>query len=130
NWSNDGAEIKEGICQRYPYLNGNPNYVAKNTDFYFRPGFIYTSYTILGFGLRYLPRGVVFSVAGMGMFGAEEATLALLNSRAVQSLLNLISDGRKWEAGVVQRIPVPRIPESTSAKLGDLARRAWSLKRA
>jgi hypothetical protein len=29
NWENDGAEIKESIVTKYPYLNGNPDFVAK-----------------------------------------------------------------------------------------------------
>jgi len=34
NWKDDGATIKAGICQRYPYLNDNAELVAKNPQLY------------------------------------------------------------------------------------------------
>ncbi|MDK2797888.1 MAG: hypothetical protein PWQ19_1438 [Tepidiphilus sp.] len=129
NWARDGGEIKAGICQRYPYLNGNPDYVAKNTEYYFRPGLTYTSYTNLGFAPRVLPQGCIFSVAGMGIHGASMPEMGLLNSKAFQYLLYLTADHRKWEAGVIQRTPAPTFDSDHTAKLEKLARRAWSLKR-
>lgn len=129
NWADGGAEIKAGICQRYPYLNGNPDYVAKNTDFYLRPGLTYTSYTNLGFAPRVMPANCIFSVAGMGIHGVDLADLAFLNSEVFQQLLYLTADHRKWEAGVVQRTPIPVFSICDRDKLAQFARRAWSLKR-
>jgi len=128
NWENEGAEIKQFIIQRYPYLDGKWEWVAKNTDYYFRPGLTYTSYTNLGFAPRLFQAGAVFSVAGMGIHGIQESALVFLNSRVVQHFLFLIADRRKWEAGVIQRLPVPRF----SAYLGKLevsSTQTWSVKR-
>ena len=108
NWENEGAEIKQFIVQRYPYLDGKWEWVAKNTDYYFRPGLTYTSYTNLGFAPRVFQGGAVFSVAGMGIHGIQKSMLVFLNSQVIQHLLFLIADRRKWEAGVVQRLPIPR----------------------
>jgi hypothetical protein len=128
-WENDGGQIKAEVCKRYPYLKGKWEWVAKNSEWYGHSGFTFTSYTILGFGARYLPKETIFSVAGMGVFGIDESVMALLNSRAIQGLLHLISDGRKWEAGVVQRIPIPAIATDSGIRLKILGRRAWSIKR-
>lgn len=129
NWAQGGAEIKAWICHRYPYLNGNPDYVAKHTDFYFRPGLTYTSYTNLGFAPRVMPEGTIFSVAGMGIHGVGLAEMMILNSTPFQYLAYLTADHRKWEAGVIQRTPFPSASETIDLRLDDLASRAWSLKR-
>jgi hypothetical protein len=60
----------------------------------------------------------------MGVFGVDEPVMAFLNIQAVQGLLHLISDGRKWEAGVVQRIPIPIIPTEYKNRLKYLGRSA------
>ncbi len=36
NWENDGREIKQNIVKKYPYLKGNPGFVAKNPGYYFQ----------------------------------------------------------------------------------------------
>jgi hypothetical protein len=41
NWDQEGAAIKEHVCQQYPYLNGKWEWVVKNTDYYFRPALTY-----------------------------------------------------------------------------------------
>ena len=38
NWQDDGREIKQAIVDRYPYLNGQWKWVAKNTSYYGRRG--------------------------------------------------------------------------------------------
>ncbi len=38
NWKNNGKEIRENIVRKYPYLKGNPDFVAKNPGKYFQPG--------------------------------------------------------------------------------------------
>lgn len=128
-WESDGKQIKAEVCKRYPYLNGKWEWVAKNSEWYGQPGFTFTSYTILGFGARYLPKDAIFSVAGMGVFGIDESVMGFLNSQAVQGILHLISDGRKWEAGVVQRIPIPEFTAESEKRLKFLGRQAWSIKR-
>jgi len=40
-WNTDGSEIKAGICRRYPYLNGNAEFVAKNRSFICALGSLY-----------------------------------------------------------------------------------------
>jgi hypothetical protein len=132
NWSRGGAEIKAGICQRYPYLNGNPNFVAKNTDFYFRPGLTWPL-RAKQFCPQILPQNVVISVRGSGIYSDDPLLyLALFSSKAVDVYLRMLS-GREgypqYDMGDVSALPVPIIDEKTAAKLRQLARTGWAVKR-
>ena len=124
NWEKDGAEIRNFVDPKTGKTNSRP----QNTDYYFRPGLTYTSYTNLGFAPRILPAGSVFSVAGMGIHGVKKCLLVFLNSTVVQRFLYLIADRRKWEAGVIQRLPVPNLSDYIP-ELNLLSDQAWSLKR-
>jgi hypothetical protein len=133
NWSLAGAEIKAGICQRYPYLNGNPDFVAKNTDFYFRPGLTWPL-RAKQFCPQVLPQGVVISVRGSGIYSDDPLLyLALLSSRAADVYLRMLS-GREgypqYDMGDVSALPVPIIDARTATRLRQLARMGWAAKRA
>ena len=128
SWENEGAEIKQYIVQCYAYLNGNWEWVAKNPDYYFRPGLTYTSYTNLGFAPRILPACSVFSVAGMGIHGVHRCMLVFLNSSVIQPFLYLIADRRKWQAGVIQKLPVPNL-DGCLNQIEISSNQTWSLKR-
>ena len=140
NWENDGSEIKAGICRRYPYLNGNAEFVAKNTGFYYRRGLTWPNATTLGISVRVLPDGCVFGHMGPSVFSDEDrpesllCILSIMNSRAfsyfIEMQLALAAEGRKhYEVGVLQRTPFPTIDLPTSHNLGAFALKAWSLKR-
>ena len=140
NWANDGAEIKSGICRRYPYLNGNAEFVAKNPQFYLRPGLTWPRRTTSGLGMRVMPSGCIFADKGPAAFVTEDdpeelmALVCLLNSTAFGLLVSLQlaaadAAARSYEVGVIQRTPVPDISPKQRARLVTLARRAWSLKR-
>jgi hypothetical protein len=140
NWASDGAEIKSGICRRYPYLNGNAEFVAKNPQFYLRPGLTWPRRTTSGLGLRVMPSGCIFADKGPAAFVTEDdpeelmALVCLLNSTAFGLLVSLQlaaadAAARSYEVGVIQRTPVPDISPKQRARLVTLARRAWSLKR-
>ena len=72
NWANNGMEIKAGICRRYPYLNGNAEFVAKNPQFYLRPGLAYPptalGYERKGVGMYTLPKGCIFGHKACSIF--------------------------------------------------------------
>lgn len=124
NWGNNGEEIRNFCDPKTGRTFSRP----QNTDYYFRPGLTYTSYTNLGFAPRILQAGAVFSVAGMGIHGVPKHTLAFLNAEAIQLFLYLIADRRKWEAGVIQRLPVPRKNEGVD-ELSTASFDLWKFKR-
>jgi type II restriction/modification system DNA methylase subunit YeeA len=37
DWQDDGARIKEEVIRKYPYLNGNPNFVVHDDGYYLNP---------------------------------------------------------------------------------------------
>ncbi|MBN0056159.1 type II restriction endonuclease subunit M, partial [Pseudomonas aeruginosa] len=86
NWEDDGAEIKAGICRRYPYLNGNAEVVAKNPQYYLRPGLTWPRRTQGGLSMRAMPAGCIFADKGPAAFADDDdpeellALLALVNS--------------------------------------------------
>ncbi len=135
NWAEDGAEIKAGICRRYPYLNGNAEFVAKNTQFYFRPGFTWSLRSQIGLGIRAMPSGCIFGHKGPAAFSENDdpedllALLALANSSAFALLVSLQVAFGSYEVGVMQRTPIPILDGPSRQKLSALSRQAWSLKR-
>ncbi len=140
NWQYDGAEDKEYICQRYPYLNGKWEWVAKNTEWYLRPGLTWPRRTTSALALRAMPGGCIFADKGPAAFVEDDepqallALLALTNSRAFRALVSLQlaaadAAARSYEVGVIQRTPVPELSSDAKHQLAGLARRAWSLKR-
>ncbi|TVT60733.1 MAG: type II restriction endonuclease subunit M [Azoarcus sp. PHD] len=134
NWHRDGEEIKAGICKRYPYLNGNAEFVAKNPQYYFRPGITWPLRGIV-YSAQAVPRNCVFSVAGKMAFAPERdlhTWLAIFNSRAFDYLVRLFAGkvgGVQYEAGLIGGIPVADMSGDQSLQLSRLARRGWSIKR-
>jgi len=131
DWEDDGAGIKKAIADAYPYLGGKWEWVAKNADFYFRPGVTYSYLTSGRFSARLSPPGFIFDVAGSTLFptGGERARLhllGLLNSSVVAYLLGLVNPTVNFQVGDLKRIPVP---ERTSARLVRLVEEAVDLAR-
>ena len=140
NWRNDGAEIESLVIQRYPYLNGNAEWVMHRESNYRSPGLTWPTRTTSGLGFRVLPSGCVFSVKGSAAFivgnspNALFALLAVTTSAPFTSLVELQlaaadAAARAYEVGVIQKTPMPVTNAEDEAQLAALARRAWSLKR-
>jgi len=109
NWGQNGREIKEEILRRYPYLKGSWQWVAKNTDYYFREGITYSYLTSGKFSARFAPAGSIFDVAGSSIFSSDPwLVLAILNSRWCRFALSLINSTVNFQVGDLQRLPVPR----------------------
>lgn len=132
DWGKDGEAIKQHIDRRYPYLKGKVEWVAKNTDYYFRRGLTWPRRTNSGFGIRVLPAGTIFADKGSAAFPLEAGVvelLAWLRTRLVQALLDtMVAAGeettsggasRSYEVGLVQRLPWPGalLDEATRSKI-------------
>ena len=132
NWEEEGAEIKTFADPKTARTYSRP----QGIDYYFRPGLTWPLRTQSGLALRVLPAGCIFGHKGPAAFVTDddpEALLALLavtNSRAFRTLVDLQMAFGSYEVGVLQRTPVPDLTEADRRSLADLARRAWSLKRA
>lgn len=109
NWRDDGAEIKAEIVKRYPYLNGNWEWVAKNTGYYLREGLTFTDLTSGSLSMRWMPPGFIFDHAGNCLFpisGDIWSWLGLLNSSLFGSLMH-INPTFHFYIGDFKRMPVP-----------------------
>ncbi|MBC8108399.1 MAG: N-6 DNA methylase [Anaerolineae bacterium] len=109
NWRDDGAEIKASIVARYPYLDGQWQWVAKNAQHYFKPGITYSYLTSGRFSARRLDAGAIFDVAGSSLFPADVPTiLAILNSTVARQLLAAINPTVNFQVGDLRELPIPR----------------------
>ncbi|MCG7871842.1 MAG: BREX-1 system adenine-specific DNA-methyltransferase PglX [Candidatus Thiodiazotropha lotti] len=110
NWQHDGKEIRENIVRKYPYLKGNPDFVAKNPSRYFQSGVTWGKITSGTFSARFSPKGSIFSDAGMKAFSLERETnplpiLGLLNSKVATFFLSAFSETMNFEQGNIARLP-------------------------
>ncbi|MEN1927590.1 BREX-1 system adenine-specific DNA-methyltransferase PglX [Luteimonas sp. MJ250] len=136
NWQDDGHAIKSYVNGKYPYLNGNIDYVVKDRGYYFRPGISYTKISTGQFSARMSGPGFLFDVAGSSVFpsanllwtigGLFGSTLAMLFLRAQNPTINI-------QSGDIDRIPL--LSEALKAQqepvqalvsqLVELARNDW-----
>lgn len=138
-WEHQGAEIKAAICQRYPYLNGQWQWVVKNTDYYFRPGITFPRRTNKRFAPRVMPGGCAFGDKGpaiIDIVGSPWGLLAVLNSRPLSYLMGLAlgsaeaeggAGANSYEVGLVQRLPIPS-EALRDARLIELGRDCWAAR--
>lgn len=138
-WDAQGAEIKSAICQRYPYLEGQWQWVVKNSDYYFRPGITYPRRTNKRFAPRIMPSGCAFGDKGPAIVdveGSPWALVALLNSRPLSYLVGLAlgaseaeggAGANSYEVGLVQRLPLPSNALADTV-LQSNGKRAWTCR--
>lgn len=108
NWEDDGREIKQAIVERYPYLNGQWQWVAKNSTWYGRPGITYSYLTSGAFSARRLEAGTFFDVAGSSLFPEDPlAVLGILNSTTARQILSAINPTVNFQVGDLRQLPIP-----------------------
>ena len=109
NWKDNGREIKQNIVKKYPYLNGNPDFVAKNPTYYFREGLSWSALSSGAFSLRHQPAGFIFADKGQAMFpqqlGFLWSCLALMNAVVVRNVLETLAPTLDFNVGYVKKIP-------------------------
>ena len=139
-WINEGDQIEADALRKFPYLNGNADWVMHRECNYLQPGLTWTLRTTRDISLRVLPIGSLFGHKGPAAFvqgGDFEQTLALAaitNSKPFLVLVKLQlaaadAAARSYEIGVIQRTPVPDLTNSQRERLARLSRDAWALKR-
>ncbi len=134
NWRDDGTDIQAEIIRKYPYLNGNPNFVAKNQDFYFKRS---VSFSKVGSSIpsfRLFPAGFIFDVAGSSMFSrsqcAESKLIALCNTKVARAMLLALAPTLNIEIQQISSLPMtdkelPNIQGITS-EIINIARIDWA----
>lgn len=130
NWENDGYEIKENINRKYPYLKGNPDFVAKNADDYFKQGITWGKVTSSNFSCRFSRQGAIFSDAGMKAIVGDVSYkfyLGLMSSKVFPHFLSCLSETINFEAGNLSKVPVcSKVSDITAIdKLIKLLQQDW-----
>lgn len=122
DWSEDGDDIKRNVCEKYPYLKGNWEFVAKNASSYFLAGLTWSRRSQVGFSLRVLPEGSIFSDKGSSIIGKELAgLLGILNSSSASIFIESQMAFGSYEVGVIANMPLPLKNTSTVSKRSVLA---------
>ena len=92
--------------------------------------------SLRGLSFRVLPRGCIFSLVGPAIFVPNDdpsellCLLAVLNSRAFKTCADAQMSAAMYQVGTIQHTPIPVVSIEARSELANLARRAWSLKRA
>ncbi|WP_437193268.1 BREX-1 system adenine-specific DNA-methyltransferase PglX [Planctomicrobium sp. SH527] len=129
-WRNNGKDLKDYVCERYPYLNGNPAWVVKNEDHYFRVG--------LHFGKRchclsvqFMPPGMVFTNEGHAVFPVDAKKAAvvcgLMNTRLYRYVVNTYC-GQHKHGGYIDSLPSFDVPVELQVALGVYAEKEWRFR--
>lgn len=89
----DFAELKDELVRKYPYLNGNTDWVLHPEADYFVGGLTYPERTTSGFGPRLMPENCYFSHVGLGIIPqngwSRYVALGWLLSRPLQLQVEL-----------------------------------------
>lgn len=108
NWENDGEEIKKVVCEKYPYLKGDCEFVVKNQSFYFKESGTWSFISSLCFGVRYSYPGFIFDVAGSSLFSDNMLyyLIGFLCSKLSYELLKMLNPTMNFQVGDIARLPI------------------------
>jgi hypothetical protein len=111
NWKDDGHEIKEATLAAYPQLDwDNLGWKISNEGYYFQKGVTWTDLSSSSFGVRLLPKGLIFDAAGPAIFGDHpEIILAQLGSKPSFEFLKLLNPTLHFKNYNIAALPYPEI---------------------
>ncbi len=134
-WKENGRELKEFITNYRREKGFADQWTSQLNahDFYFTGGVSWSSRPHMEGSFWALPRGVIFGNTGPAVLDSSTDALlwnlAVLNSRAYRSLLDLLmprgSSGTqtlKYELGYVRSVPIPRADDAVTSDTQGLAR--------
>lgn len=109
DYYDDGADMKANVLRKYPYLK-TPDFVVKNSAFYFRPSITWTEISSTYFGVRYCPPCQIFSNKSNAIFPNSDFDmwyfLALLCSKTADMYIKAINPTITTNVGDVAKIPI------------------------
>ncbi|MEZ7225349.1 BREX-1 system adenine-specific DNA-methyltransferase PglX [Alteromonas sp. DY56-G5] len=131
-WHNEGYEIKN-FCD---IKTGKVISYCRSEEHYYKPGLTWTKSTTLDMSFRCMPEGSIFGVSGLGLIEANNdaqnllALSAIANSNVFKTCvslsLGLAAEGRKhYEAGLINKNPLPDLSENETLQLSELALSYW-----
>ncbi len=109
DWQNNGERIKKTAIEKYPYLNGNPNFVVHDDGYYFKENISWSEITISNLAFRYYPTGFTFNVKGMSAFPKGNQSLhrllAFCNSVVCNYYARLLNPSVSFGVNSLSSIP-------------------------
>ncbi|MDB7757285.1 BREX-1 system adenine-specific DNA-methyltransferase PglX, partial [Lacticaseibacillus rhamnosus] len=109
NYFNDGEEIKKNVLKKYPYLK-TPDFVVKNTRFYFREAITWSDIGSGMLSVRWRSSGSIYGNKGSGAFSDDKDNLficmGVLNSTVGKSLLDILNPTISRNVGDISKIPI------------------------
>jgi type II restriction/modification system DNA methylase subunit YeeA len=109
DWEGNGKRIKALVVEKYPYLNGNPNFVVHDDGYYFSPSVSWSEITSSSNAFRFYPNGFTFNIKGMSAFPTAkcsyEQLLALCNSKFAAVVTKIINPTLSFGVGDFNSIP-------------------------
>lgn len=107
NWQHDGKELHETIVRKYPYLNGNSDFVLKKSNPYFESGVTWTDISSAYFGARYMPSGMLYEKGGScAYYGSEFGLVGFFSSKLAMHFLNALSPTLHFQVGDIGNLPI------------------------
>ena len=107
NWESGGSEVIDYARQLY----GSPTRKIQSMSFYFKPCLTWTALSSKGFNVRYCERGFIFDAKGSSIFFDQEGlllpSLALLNSKTVEKVMEILSPTVDFSANSIESVPFP-----------------------
>jgi hypothetical protein len=132
DWEDRGSRIKSTVISKYPYLNGNPNFVVHDDGFYFRPCISWSEITIGYNTFRYFPPGFTFNIKGMSAFPkacTSEQLLSYCNSKVFNHFSKAINPTVGFGVADFNSMPGGVLPNEFAAhtvrKLIELSKLDW-----
>jgi hypothetical protein len=113
DWEDDGNRVQS--------YEGS---TIRNREFHFREGLTYSDVASTGFNARLLPEGSLFDLTGHSVFSDQYSPrylLALLNSKLVNYLLNILNPTFHFQVGNVASLPFVIPSEKEEGELERLA---------
>jgi hypothetical protein len=107
HYEDDGQVLIDLVTVKYPRIS-DPEFVIKNRKHYFKAAITYTSVSSAYFGVRFLPEGYIFSVAGPAVLakeGTELMCLSFLCSKLASLLMSAINPTLGFQGTDVGKLP-------------------------
>jgi hypothetical protein len=124
NWENDGEAITKDKQEKLALgLIEKKNSQCWNREYYFKTSITWSKVTSGNFSVRFLPEGFIFDVAGCSIFNLDTYQLficALLNSKIIEKIINIISGTINYEVGTIKSLPIILPSNSIKAAVDDL----------
>ena len=129
NWENNGKDVRNYVDETGYILSR-----VQNENYYLKKGVTWTRISSSNFGVRLMPGGYLFDVAGSSAFPnltSPEKLTTFLGSCVTQALLKLINPTLAFQVGDIGSIPVDpqdlaSVPDHIPANLIALSKADWN----